>query len=208
MKIDGKYLLGISAGYHDSAAALIKDGKVLGAVEEERFTCIKHDASFPFKSIKWLLEDNNITGKDIFSVCYYENPNEKLDRIKSSLERGGFKNILQRPRIVYQNQQQIKDFEKLMVEHTHSDVRIVWGDHHFSHAAYSYYTSGFQKSAIVTVDGVGEWDTTGLFYAEEILIDIKKSLKNFIPLKKMESFHSTWTTLPMIGRRKKCSTKS
>lgn len=166
MKIDGKYLLGISAGYHDSAAALIKDGKVLGAVEEERFTGIKHDSSFPSKSIEWLLEDNNITGKDIFAVCYYENPNEKIDRIKTSLERGGFKNILQRPRIVYQNQQQVKDFEKLMVEHTHSDVRIVWGDHHFSHTAYSYYTSGFQKSAIVTVDGVGEWDTIGLFYGE------------------------------------------
>lgn len=166
MKIDGKYILGIACGYHDSAAALIKDGKVLGAVEEERFTGIKHDSSFPSKSIEWLLEDNGIEGKDIYSVCYYENPTEKIDRIKKSLERGGLKNILQRPRIIQQNQQQFRDFEKLMVEHTHPEVNIIWGDHHFSHAAYSYYTSGFQKSAIVTVDGVGEWDTTGLFYGE------------------------------------------
>lgn len=161
-----KFLLGISAGYHDSSAALIQNGKVLGAVEEERFTGIKHDPSFPTNAIQWLLEDNGIEGKDIYAVCYYENPFEKLKRIEKSTKRGGLKNILKREKIILRNKKLFQQFEEQMRKITHPDVRIVYGDHHFSHAAYSYYTSPFEKSAIITVDGVGEWETTGLYYAE------------------------------------------
>ena len=82
-----KYVLGISCGYHDSAAALIKDGKVLGACEEERFTGIKHDSSFPKNTIEWLMETYNVTPDNLHAICYYEKPKEKLNRIELSLEK-------------------------------------------------------------------------------------------------------------------------
>ena len=81
------YILGISCGYHDSAAALIKDGKVLGAVEEERFTGIKHDSSFPINTINWLYDEFKISGEDISAVTFYDNPDNKIDRIENLLKR-------------------------------------------------------------------------------------------------------------------------
>jgi carbamoyltransferase len=90
------YILGISCGYHDSAASLIKDGKVLGAVEEERFTGIKHDSSFPLESIKWLYSEFKVNKDDVDAICFYETPDLKLDRITTSTKRGGFFNILKR----------------------------------------------------------------------------------------------------------------
>ena len=86
------YIIGISFGFHDSAVALIQNGKVLNAVEEERFTGIKHDNSFPINSINWILKNNNITGKDISAVCYYENPTLKYDRDKKSYCSTGKRN--------------------------------------------------------------------------------------------------------------------
>ena len=75
-----KYVLGISCGYHDSAAALVRDGKVLGACEEERFTGIKHDSSFPTNTIEWLMETYNIRPENLHAICFYENPKEKFKK--------------------------------------------------------------------------------------------------------------------------------
>lgn len=160
------YILGIACGYHDSAASLIKDGRVLGAVEEERFTGIKHDSSFPTNTIKWLLEYNKITPEDIEVVCFYDDPKKKLDRIEKSTKRGGITNFLKRQSIISRNKKEFKEIENKIYEHTHKDVRVVWGDHHLSHVAYSYYTSPYDKAGIVSVDGVGEWETTSLYYVE------------------------------------------
>ena len=91
-----KYILGIACGYHDSSACLLKDGKVLGAVEEERFTGIKHDSSFPTNAIEWLYKDNKITGDDISVVAFYENPKLKLERIEESTKRGGILNFFKK----------------------------------------------------------------------------------------------------------------
>ena len=170
-------LLGISAGYHDSSAALVINGKVVGAVEEERFTGIKHDPSFPKQSIKWLLEENGLSGSDINAVCYYENPNEKLQRIQKSLRRGGLKNVFKRNSILERNRRQIKEFTSEIKKIVGDKTPIIWGDHHYSHAAYAYYTSDFKQSSIITVDGVGEWDTLGLFYAEGNKITKLESIK-------------------------------
>ena len=82
------YILGISCGYHDSAATLLKDGKVLGACEEERFTGIKHDSSFPTNTINWLYKEFNVDGREITDVVFYDNPKLKLDRIEKSTKRG------------------------------------------------------------------------------------------------------------------------
>ena len=161
------YILGISCGYHDSAAALIKDGKVLGAVEEERFTGIKHDSSFPINTINWLYKSNNIKGKDIEVVCFYDNPQKKLERISKSTKRGPITDYFNRKEILRKNEELFKSFESQMIDVTHKDVIISYSDHHLSHAAYSYYTSPFDKATILSVDGVGEWETTTMYYGEK-----------------------------------------
>lgn len=160
------YILGISCGYHDSAAALIKDGKVLGAVEEERFTGIKHDSSFPTNTIKWLYDEFNITGNDIEIVAFYDNPIEKIDRIKTSVKKGPISQIFNRNSIIKRNIQKYKKFESQIYGITSNKVKVFYSDHHLSHAAYSYYTSPYDKASILSVDGVGEWETTTLWYGE------------------------------------------
>ncbi len=160
------YILGISSGYHDSSAALIKDGKVLGAVEEERFTGIKHDASFPTNSINWLFSEFKITKDDLEVVCFYETPSLKLDRIKKSTKRGGITNLFKRNSIISRNEDEYKKLEKNLKDIISDDTKIIYSDHHLSHVAYSYYTSQFDKATILSVDGVGEWETTSMYYGE------------------------------------------
>ena len=118
------YILGISCGYHDSAAALIKDGKVLGAVEEERFTGIKHDSSFPINTIKWLYKEFKIEGEDIESVAFYDNPKTKLDRIEKSLKRGPITELFNRGKILKRNKIKYDTFEKQIYGITNHKVNI------------------------------------------------------------------------------------
>lgn len=171
-----KYILGISCGYHDSAACLVKNGKVLGACEEERFTGIKHDSSFPSNTIEWLLRENNLKGTDISIVTFYESPTLKLDRIKKTSKRtflqklNPFNSSLQRNKIQY------KQIESKIYKHTHNGVKLIFGNHHNSHAAYAFYTSNFRSSVIVTVDGVGEWETTGIYFGNQNKITKLKSI--------------------------------
>lgn len=165
------YVLGISCGYHDSAASLIKDGKVLGACEEERFTGIKHDSSFPINTINWLIEEFKITPDDLVAICFYENPKLKLDRIETSTKKGGWKNLLSRLKIISKNKKIYKDTILKLESLRGSKTELVYCDHHLSHLAYSYYTSPFTESALLSVDGVGEWETTALAIASN---DIKK----------------------------------
>ena len=160
------YILGISCGYHDSAAALIKDGKVLGAVEEERFTGIKHDSSFPINTIKWLYDEFKITGDDINAVAYYDNPKYKLDRIEKSLKRGPLTQFFNRKKILKRNKIKYDTFENQIYGITHRNVELYYSEHHLSHAAYSFYTSPYDRASILSVDGVGEWETTTLWYGE------------------------------------------
>ena len=103
------YILGISCGYHDSAASLIKDGIVLGACEEERFTGIKHDSSFPHNTIDWLFKKYSITKEDLDSICFYEVPFEKLDRIETSTKKGGVLKYFNRKSIISNNKTAYKE---------------------------------------------------------------------------------------------------
>lgn len=160
------YILGISCGYHDSAAALIHNGKVLGAVEEERFTGIKHDSSFPIETIKWLYSEFKINKDDVEAICFYENPQLKIDRIKKSTKRGGLLNYFKRKKIISRNKKEYNKLYKTLNSIKGKDTKIVFGDHHLSHIAYSYYTSPFDKATILSVDGVGEWETTSMYYGE------------------------------------------
>jgi carbamoyltransferase len=161
-----KYILGIACGYHDSSAALILDGLVIGAMEEERFTGVKHDSTFPTNAINWLYKDNKITGNDISVVTFYENPKLKLERIEESTKRGGLINFFKRKSIIDSNKEQAKEIESKIYEITNPNIILAYGDHHLSHIAYSYYTSPFERATILSVDGVGEWETTVLAFAE------------------------------------------
>ena len=161
-----KYILGIACGYHDSSAALILDGVVIGAMEEERFTGIKHDSTFPTNAINWLYKDNKITGDDISVVTFYENPKLKLERIEESTKRGGLINFFKRKSIIDSNKEQAKEIESKIYEITNPTIILAYGDHHLSHIAYSYYTSPFERATILSVDGVGEWETAVLAFAE------------------------------------------
>jgi len=170
------YILGINAFYHDSATALIKDGEVVWAAEEERFTRIKHDNTFPFKAIKYCLESANIGIADIDFVAYYEKPLLKFERIfQTFIEtypfslRPFFKSI---PEWLGQK---IK-VEWLIREKVGFRGKIFFVPHHLSHAAASFYTSDFRRSAILTLDGVGEYETCAIWQGNNNKIAPLKSI--------------------------------
>lgn len=157
------YILGVSAYYHDSAAVLLKDGVILSAIEEERFTRIKHDNSFPLRAIDWCLKTNKLSINDIGFFAYYEKPLLKFERILDMFIKSWpwslrfFMNFFP---------EQLGD--KITVENTIRKKlkykgKIVFVPHHLSHASAAYYSSGFTESAVMTVDGVGEYQTTGLW---------------------------------------------
>jgi carbamoyltransferase len=155
-------ILGISAYYHDSAAALINNGKVIAAIEEERFSRIKHDNGFPYKAIKFCLGSSHIRLEDIDCVTYYEKPLLKFERILENF-------IETYPFSLSPFLKSIPEWldQKIKVEATIKKLGfkklIIFSPHHFSHAASTFYSSPFKEAAILTVDGVGEYQTTGLW---------------------------------------------
>ena len=171
--------LGISAFYHDSAACIVRDGKVLAAAEEERFTEIKHDSSFPVNAIKWVLKNCNLNIQDIDEVNWYENPKIKDDRVKTTFNKRPIRTFFLRQR--YKKDRKNNSPENLLKTLGYTG-KIIFHDHHYSHAAFSYYTSPYQDAAILTVDGVGEWETTtisigsGNTITKRISIDFPNSL--------------------------------
>jgi len=154
------YILGISCFYHDAAAALIKDGILIAAAEEERFTRVKHDFDFPENAINFCLDYEGIKGKDLDYVVFYEKPFHKFERILMTTLQNFPKSwkVFREAMITWLGDKLwvksiIKD--KIEVE----DNKILFGEHHLSHAASSFYPSPFDEAAILTVDGVGEWTT-------------------------------------------------
>lgn len=169
-------ILGISAYYHDSAAVLIKNGKVVTAVEEERYSRIKHDSSFPSKAIEYCLKANNLVIKDIDYISYYEKPLLKFERILET-----FVNTY--PFSVKPFLKGIPEWltSKIKVEQTirkklHYEKKIYFMPHHISHASVAFYPSPFKKAAILTIDGVGEYQTTGLWKGEGTQITLLKRI--------------------------------
>ncbi len=166
------YILGISAYYHDSAAVLVKDGVIVNAIEEERFTRIKHDNSFPSHSIQWCLDDTKIDIRDISIISYYEKPLLKFERTLDMF-------IQTWPRSLHSFVQNMPELigEKLSVENTirkklNYRGKIVFIPHHLSHAAAAYYSSRFPSTAILIIDGVGEYQTTALWKAKSGKIEL------------------------------------
>ncbi len=154
------YILGISCYFHDAAAALIKDGKLIAAAEEERFSRVKHDFGFPENAIKFCLDYAGISSKDLDYVVFYEKPFHKFERILMTTLQNFPKSwkVFREAMITWLGDKlwvksHIKD--KLDIE----EKKILFGEHHLSHAASAFYPSPFEEAAILTVDGVGEWTT-------------------------------------------------
>jgi len=165
--------LGISAFYHDSAACIVVDGKVIAAAEEERFTGIKHDSRFPINAINWCLRESRTSINAVDQVCWYENPITKKDRIIKSFNKHFFKTLSKR--IKFLSDSKKNDPEHIIREGGFSG-QIIYTDHHLSHAAFSYFTSPYENTAILTVDGVGEWETVTISHGTKGSIKKLKSI--------------------------------
>ena len=169
-------ILGISCYYHDSAAALIVDGELKFAAQEERFTRKKHDASFPKNAIDFCLKSANLDKKDIHYVAFYDKPFLKFERILEtylSYAPKGIRSALKALPIWIKEKIWISDLiQKEFSEHT----QILFPEHHLSHAASAFFPSPFDSSAILTLDGVGEWATTTLGIGTKNSIELIKEI--------------------------------
>lgn len=167
------YILGISCYYHDAAAVLLKDGILIAAADEERFSRKKHDASFPRLAIRFCLQKANISTDDVTYVVFYEKPFLKFERI--------FLNSLRFvPKSFHFFRESMKEwfFDKLWIKSNIINElhipqhKVLFSEHHVSHASSSFFSSPFKKSALLTIDGVGEWTTTawGVGYGTNITL--------------------------------------
>ena len=164
------YILGISAFYHDSAACLLKDGEIIAAAQEERFTRKKHDAGFPHRAILYCLQEAGIAANDIDNVVFYEKPFVKFERLLETylaFAPKGFTSFAKAMPVwikdkLFQKSALIKELKSTLDESVDWHERLLFSEHHLSHAASAYYPSPFDSAAVLTLDGVGEWTTTSL----------------------------------------------
>ena len=177
-----KYILGISCFYHDSAASILRDGKIIACAQEERFTRKKHDSSFPLNAIKFCLKYCNINLSEVDSIVFYEKPLLKFERLLetyiSFFPRGLRSFIISLPIWIKE-----KLFQKKLI---HNNLKIIdsnfpldkikFSEHHLSHAASAFYPSPFSEAVILTSDGVGEWATTTVAIGRKNKIQILKEI--------------------------------
>ena len=171
------YILGISAFYHDSAAAVICNGQIIAAAQEERFTRKKADASFPINAINFCLDYANIKISDIDEVVFYDKPILKFDRILASYLHTaplGIRSFFKAIPLWLREKLWVEDQIKKDLKY---DKDILFTQHHQSHAASAFYPSPFNEAAILTVDGAGEWTTTAISYGNGNKLDILETLE-------------------------------
>lgn len=170
-------ILGISCFYHDSAACLIREGEIIAAVQEERFTRKKHDFNFPINSINWCLKESDITVKDLDIIVFYDKPFIKFERILETYltyAPSGIRQFVQAMPLWLKQKLWIPD---LIRKELNYKGKILFTEHHESHAASAFYPSPFYKSAFLTMDGVGEWDTASFGIGKGKDIDILYTLR-------------------------------
>jgi len=176
-------ILGISAFYHDSAAAIIIDGKVVAAAQEERFSRKKHDSGYPFNAIEFVLKFSKCNISDIDAIVFYEKPFLKFERLLETYVAMAPKGFAQFSRAMPSWLRE-KLFQKKMLinllkqhDNTFSDLKkIFFSEHHLSHAASAYFPSPFDNAIILTADGVGEWATTTVAIGKKNNLQIKKEI--------------------------------
>jgi carbamoyltransferase len=175
-------ILGISALYHDSAAALVIDGKVAAAAQEERFTRKKHDSGFPRHAIEYCLAEGKCALDDLDFVVFYDKPFIKFERLLETylaFAPRGFKSFAMAIPVwlrekLFQKSWLTSEFRKLAPDY--DNTNLLFAEHHLSHAASAFYPSPFGRAAVLTMDGVGEWSTTSLAIGEGSDLKIYKEL--------------------------------
>lgn len=177
-------ILGVSAFYHDSAAVLLQDGNIKAAAQEERFTRKKHDFSFPSNAIKYCLSEGAVTADAIDYVVFYDKPFTKFERLLETylaFAPKGFKSFSTSMPIwlkekLFQKTQIIKELRSLLGKGINWRDRLLFSEHHLSHAASAFYPSPFESAAVLTMDGVGEWTTTSLAVGKGSELAIQKEI--------------------------------
>ena len=176
-------ILGISAFYHDSAAALLKDGKIIAAAQEERFTRKKHDSSYPYNAVEFVLKYSNLKLSDVDNIVFFEKPFLKFERLLETyvaFAPRGFISFMKAMPIWLREKLFQKNylFNKLKSHDPKlkSDNNIYFSDHHLSHAASAFFPSPFDEAVVLTADGVGEWATTTVAVGKNNQLDIKKEI--------------------------------
>ncbi|MCE3255461.1 MAG: carbamoyltransferase [Rickettsiaceae bacterium] len=189
------YILGISSYYHDSAAALLKDGEIIAAAQEERFTRKKHDSAFPLQAIKYCLDEAKISLKDVEYIGFYDKPFLKFERLLETYlaeAPRGFRSFAMAiptwlKEKLFLKDTLIKEFAKLQagensdkseLKKIKSEIenKLLFGEHHGSHAASCFYPSPFEDAAILTMDGVGEWVTTAISHGKNNKIEFLQEI--------------------------------
>ena len=176
-------ILGISAFYHDSAATILIDGKIIAAAQEERFTRKKHDSSYPFNAIEFVLKYSNLKFKDLDQIVFFEKPFLKFERLLETyvaFAPRGFNQFLKAiPIWLKEKLFQKKMLMDLFKQHDSSfkdESKLFFSEHHLSHAASAFFPSPFEKAVVLTADGVGEWATTTVAIGEKNKLEIKKEI--------------------------------
>lgn len=183
-EIKRNIILGISAFYHDSAAAILIDGRIIAAVQEERFTRKKHDSSFPLAAVRYCLEEANIQISDVSAIVFYDKPLLKFERLLETILLNTPKGLSQfissmtvwvKEKLFLENtiQRELKKLERFDPE----KCRLLFSEHHLSHAASAYYPSPYEEAAILTMDGVGEWATASIMHGKGREITMLKELR-------------------------------
>jgi carbamoyltransferase len=177
-------ILGISAFYHDSAATITQNGEIIAAAQEERFTRIKHDPAFPTKAVEYCLMESGLTLDKLDAIVFYDKPLLKFERLLETyyaFSPSGLRSFLTAipvwlkekmflKRMLYEELFKIGEFDK-------KKVKLLFPEHHLSHAASAYYPSPFEESAVLTIDGVGEWATASICHGKGKDMTILKELQ-------------------------------
>jgi len=178
-----KYILGISAFYHDSAACILKDGEIIAAAQEERFTRKKHDPSYPFNAIQFVLKFTNIKLTEVSAIVFFEKPFLKFERLLETyvaFAPKGFSSFAKAMPLWINEKLFQKNFlfNKLKQHDKNykSDKNIFFSDHHLSHAASAFFPSPYDDAIVLTADGVGEWATTTVAIGKNNNLEIKKEI--------------------------------
>ena len=178
------YIIGFSAFYHDSAACILKNGVIMAAVQEERFSRIKHDASFPYRSIQYCLSECNIKFSEIDHIVFYDKPFTKFERILEThlaFAPKGFQSFCKSMPIwikekLFQKKLIINELKKNLDREIDWSKKLLFSEHHLSHASSAFFPSPFERAAVLTMDGVGEWATTSLALGEGNNLSIEKEI--------------------------------
>ncbi|ETA69807.1 carbamoyltransferase [Candidatus Pelagibacter ubique] len=176
-------ILGISAFYHDSAACILKDGKIVAAAQEERFTRKKHDANYPKNAIEFVLKYANLKLSEVDQIVFFEKPFLKFERLLETYVAFAPKGFISFSKAMplwikeklFQKNFLFNELKK-HDEKYNSDVNIFFSDHHLSHAASAFFPSPFKEAVVLTADGVGEWATTTVAVGKNNKLEIKKEI--------------------------------